>query len=178
MIFTPKIYPHPVAGMILDGRKCQTRRIVKEGELKVWLCQKETTIKMNKGKTFQEGQIHTGNAKVKWQVGRDYAVQLGRGKPCIHWCDACKELHPILLGHASDKSYPLRIKLTGICKERLLDISEEDAKKEGFENKDAFLNCFLKLYKKTKPIYVGSIKIDVPVGWNPEVWVLDFEVKK
>ena len=66
----------------------------------------------------------------------------------------------------------LRIVLTSIRKEKLLDVSEEDAKKEGFKTKGNFVKAFqtinLQAIKKKKIKYLGD--------WNPEVWVLSFSV--
>ena len=173
MIFTQKIYKRPVAEMILDGTKTCTRRLVKEGEFSMTSSgiPECNVIPMTVFKT--KGLFES--KRIKWQVGRDYAVQLGRGKPGLWYCLKCKEIaeckdyftsfgkHKCKVGHKS-----LRIKITGIRKEALLDISLKDIKKEGFSNKDEFWKAFNSVCKpKDGGLYV-----------NPDVWVLDFEVMK
>ena len=86
---------------------------------------------------------------------------------------------------------PLRIKITNIRKERLLGITEADAKKEGFSTKgietarDNFLKAFIIINWKEIPRTMKfkeamtGYKTIVDLGlWNPEVWVINFEVKK
>jgi len=90
---------------VLDGTKTQTRRPVKEGEKLVaqhWphgiYCQ-PTVIRTD----------HLGlEGRVKYQVGRTYAVQPGRGKKAVG-----------------------RIGITKIRRERLQEISYEDVAAEG-----------------------------------------------
>ena len=225
MIFSPKIYPRPVAEMILDGTKCCTRRLVKEGEtlqLEIfpegWLAQeiylqmfnKFTTgdysieeFKDNLEKKFQKGLkdfnwrkvglketgVLTKKGKVKWRVGRDYSVCLGQGKAGLWYCPKCKNYGVVCFWHKwwcrlQQGAKPLRIVLTGISKQRLLDISAEDVKKEGFKKtkvkltsetvelpaRTNFLNAIKNTYdKKFSDIWAKK--------WNPEVWVLSFSVK-
>lgn len=172
--------------------------------------------------------------KVKWQVGRDYCVSLGGGKPGLWYCPKCRtpmqlaikphpkdtyeRLHykdfPCYFPHRSKENncgeivlIPLRIAITSIKKERLLDISEADAKKEGFSGdefrrvSDDFIDAFyrinhtyapkesrlrmslkeLKNYK-FKPLKFGSYiysknYVTIVFDWNPWCWVLDFCVK-
>jgi len=67
MLFKPKL-----CEAILEGRKTQTRRVVKlppDGEV---LCSWET------GKPS-----YVWNGRVKWQIDRTYAVQPGRGKKAV-----------------------------------------------------------------------------------------------
>ncbi len=168
MIFSD-IYPRPVAEMILDKTKCQTRRLVKEGDYEVT------------NPITAKGITHVVNSKLRWQVGRDYAVQLGRGKHGLFYCKNCtKGDCEDAFSHVAAQT-PLRIKITSIRKERLLDISEEDAKKEGFKDRQDFFLAFCKIAekqikensdRKENPLYVSLCR------WNPEVWVLDFEVLK
>lgn len=178
MIFSNKIYPKPVAELILSGKKTCTRRLVKEGEYLVKL------IKDNKILSVE----HWG--RIKWQVGRDVSVQLGRGKYGLYCCLKCGfnwQMSKAKLGKygslvmcltcAEKKkvSYlePLRIKITGIRKERLQNIQESDAKKEGFEGIETFLDAFYSLNSPVKKLSNGKFEMK-----DLEVWVLDFSVKK
>ena len=192
--------------MILDGTKCQTRRLVKESEFAGGWSNLETFT----GETQKVTTVYGSKNTIKWQVGQDYAVQL-KGSRGLWCCPICKKIfrkknenrNPFLCDDESchdnfsfeqRRLIPLRFEITGIRKERLLDISEEDAKKEGFEldndkysARENFFTAFTKANWKTIPAKfkeyrVNSIK---KLGkqanlykWNPEVWVLDFEVMK
>lgn len=59
---------------------------------------------------------------LKWKVGKDYAIVPGRGQKGVG-----------------------RVLITAIRLEALEQISEEDARDEGFENKQAFLAAFLSI---------------------------------
>lgn len=74
-----------------------------------------------------------------YRVGQDYAVQPGRGKPQV-----------------------ARILITWIQRQRLGDISEDDARCEGFPGSAAFIDYWTKLY--------GVFDPDILV------WVLCFEL--
>ena len=177
MIFTDKIYPRPVAEMILNGSKCQTRRLVKAGQETDSFPEKDSEwFRKNNIPTYAISvpendfyRVLTKTGKVKWQVGQDYAVQLGRGKVGLYYPHPCNGILT-----------PLRIKITSIPKERLLDITEEDAKKEGFKNRQAFLYAFFKLQLKgrKKTVSLHEFFNGKMPNFNPEVWVINFEVKK
>jgi len=188
MIFKPEFIPK-----IINQTKVQTRRLVKEGEAAEEMCDVN-------GKNKSIFAV-THHGKIKWQVGKDYAVQPGRGKPGVWFCNSCGEFGT--KDCSSDDSWrekgvatclsgvwkPLRIKITSIRKEKLLDITEEDAKKEGLkraEGEDAieerhlFFRVFWKINKDKLPEKIKKKKLsywfDALNEWNPEVWVIDFEV--
>ena len=121
MIFKKELIP-----LILNGKKTQTRRLVK-------------------------------NDKPRWKVGNTYAVQDGRGRPAI-----------------------CRIKILSIKKEKLLDIDEKDAKREGCYNRVSFLYTFYYLNKLVKNYIhlIGHPDSFAGKKWNPDVWILDFELVK
>ena len=219
---------------ILAERKTQTRRLVKEDDWYHWEAKNDLDTA---GSTdFIKGKKLIGIGKIgslKWRIGWDYAVQTGRGKKGLEHCPRCKifvwyekgryrasDGNDWSVGYYTEKNekmckncltriVPLRIKLTGIRKERLLDISEEDAKKEVSRTKRDYLKKFYELYvnysfntefekgtidyesalKKVKEIRkkareslemlsLAIVPDDPMFYWNPEIWVLDFEVKK
>ena len=209
---------------ILSGRKTTTRRLVKEGETLIGknsnypsVCTGIITSKMQ-GEIFH----NIDKMRVKWQVGKDYAVQSKRGGKGLLYCSECKYVNlfnptrydlefkrmelpsklcpncnsidfPIKATHIMN---PLRVVVTGIRKEKLLDISEEDAKKEGYKTIREFYNAFceingkeplsefdyLQLYYNPKRLLICSSldnlnKVNYyKLAWNPFVWVIEFGV--
>lgn len=164
MIFTPE---H--CKKILAGQKTQTRRLVKKGDGWVFdaapLGPYEADIDPH-----QIGMGHPVDAvfseyraREKWRVGRDYAIQPGRGKKSVG-----------------------RFRITGIRRERLQDISSQDAIAEGatliFAGLDAENRILLDgPLSPTVEEYRGvwnTINKCPGTRWedNPEVWVLEFEL--
>lgn len=169
MIFTPE---H--VRLIVEGRKTQTRRVVKSGEeLRQWDVDTPMVYYVDDGWCGHEGPgpaCYPG--RVKWVVGRTYAVQPGRGKPAV-----------------------ARIRITDIRQERLQDISEEDAAAEGVicpgcgDTGWILLRpsnpwsgpsehpCDCNLVKEYAKVW-DRINKRKGTRWqdNPLVWALDFEV--
>lgn len=185
MIFTNKIYPRPVAEMILDRTKTQTRRLVEEGDEGIYfsgkLPDKLNYLKVN----FKGGRL-------KWKVGQDYSVQPGRGKAGLWYCPKCKYVFddrlPMICYECEQGSIPfkpLRIKITDIRKEHLCNISEEDAIAEGTGSGDSLRTANQK-YVETFITKVAWNKVPtdlkkrfgkerafcIATRWNPKVWVL------
>jgi hypothetical protein len=160
MIFSEK----SIEGL-LSGSKTQTRRLVKE-------------------KDFIEAIDITKKVKlsgrIKWQVGRDYAVQTGRGKKglMINYVSGFVKEFEDVRGSEMDTSKPLRVVVTGIRKEKLLDISLEDAKREGYDSVDSFGKAFCDLNKiEYVRITINNV-VEVRPTSNPFVWVLDLKIKE
>ena len=176
MLFKPDLIEK-----IVSGEKTATRRIVKEGEKRI-----------GNGIEVPISTIYTDPSRIKWQVGKDYAVQPKRGAKCVWWCRKTKQIKTdkiVLSKEEKEKRdmdlliydyaeterlwQPLRIRITRIEKQKLLDVTEEEGKKEGFlkdkysSASNNFLNYFWKINNKHP-------KED----WNPDVWVLEFEVVK
>jgi hypothetical protein len=184
---------------IISGQKTQTRRLVKPGEY-TWICGR-----------FEDGSpayssVHHESHRVRFERGKTYAVQQKRGKPAL-WIrpdgslftgvgadtinefltlannqpTSIRDIPKVLRAHGYT---PLRIQITAIRRERIQDISEEDAKAEGliFEPCCGWCASTLRLYKPN-PISAyallwDSINRTKGTRWadNPAVWVLTFKV--
>lgn len=143
---------------IKAGRKTQTRRVAKPTEICVtenngWLYEydhddfsvpdAEHITRVEIGEVGMLGRL-------KWEVGRTYAICPGRGKPSVG-----------------------RIRLTGIRRERLHQIDDEAAIAEGVNPHNAEVlgytprAAFEEVWKE----------INGAKSWNdnPPVWVLTFE---
>ena len=166
---------------VLNGTKTQTRRLVKPNELAsgsrgggqhwihaVWI----DTKGVHDRRFEQHGFIRCSLVvleslyRLKWAVGKGffadktYAVQPGRGKKAVG-----------------------RIRITEIRRERVQDISEEDAQREGWDMSNMNSHSRYDPVTMTKAIewFHGlwdSIHKKPGTRWtdNPEVWVLTFEV--
>lgn len=191
------------AGMwraILDGTKTQTRRLVKPRE-----------VSRDGYKTVAKSWVHvvlgiTGHRAwvpyyPKWQVGRTYAIQPGRGKPAI-WLGPGGTPYDTPLAEYLRKAESgtralwgprvkrwlhehgyreARIRITAIRKERLQEIScggyvyRSDIQQEGCP----FVNDPNQMGLDEVEWFIelwDSINAKNGDRWadNPEVWVLDF----
>lgn len=164
---------------VLDGTKTQTRRLAipehcpwvneigENGELV-----DITHISIVKESPYGVREL--------WRVGKTYAVQPGRGRPCIHrrytyndeWTYSAGKPE----GNGGKQWTPCRIRITGIRQERLQGIATVDAIAEGCPaiHKGGILYSPIDRYADlwdsihTKP---GETWAD-----NPLVWVLEFEL--
>ncbi len=103
------IFQHTL-DQVLQQRKTQTRRIIHPHETAI------------RGK-FNCIEAVLSNDRAKWQVGKTYAVQPGRGK-----------------------SQVARICIEKINSEQITRISTQDAIAEGFENRQAFLQTWQEIH--------------------------------
>jgi hypothetical protein len=170
---------------ILDGKKTQTRRVV--NELREGLCWQDKNGDECPVMVLQ-GDVD-GPQRVKWQVGRTYAVQRKRGEPAIWWrnlydtkiVNAGKPDRFPLSHSGRDTWQQLRIRITDIRQERLHDITEGDAIAEGCEWSTYFdgvgerykspINEYAELWDSINEKTKGARWAD-----NPLVWALTFEV--
>jgi len=205
---------------IIAGKKTCTRRLVKEGE---FLCLDKIepapidALGIDKKGIYmnvvaKKASVRTKKDKIKWQMGRSYAVQSGRCKPSELFCSKCHTQVFLAKGAPGmgmdvkylckcgggdwtwgydDKNYrhwlnkakkyglktwkPLRIKIAGIRKERLLDISPQDIKKEGFNDRNEFLQAFTRINQSVYKDFKKPENINRE-WFGPDVWVLDFKI--
>lgn len=114
---------------VLSGEKTQTRRIVKPSET----CYHDSLGGVRSVYTYRGDSI----PRLKWQVGRTYAVQPGRVKAGIG-----------------------RIRITAIRKERLLELSREDEIAEGFRLEGYFFIVWNRIHNAR-----GERVLDDPEVW-------------
>jgi hypothetical protein len=163
---------------IVAGTKTQTRRIVKENEMPLtsWTPDHITDV------VIMRKNGPTTDFRLKWQVGRDYAVSPGRGKPGVWWREATKHYPPQWTEFFIDECgwNPLRIRLTAIRQEYVQDISEEDALAEGYGDWPYDPNVKHPNYFDWYRDLWQSINTRKGTRWqdNPLCWVLEFQVVK
>lgn len=142
MLFTPEN-----AVKVLDCKKTMTRRTVKDNEraIRGWIDGAYRIYGVN-----TEDKDPRGKGRIKWMVGRTYAVQPGRGKPAIG-----------------------RIRLLSIRKEPLQDINLADVIAEGgpFGYSAAYDEDYGALWDSINS--KGNQWRD-----NLDVWVLTFELAR
>lgn len=171
---------------IVAGQKTQTRRPVGF---------KDSGLFDDEIKT-----VYT-NGRIKWQVGRSYAVQYGMNLPTVVWDSAKGKALPYInyqdlmsiengLPLSEVGLYPLRIKLLDIRYEDVRNISHEDSLAEGFSDnpKLDFLYTWGGFYNKPS---LPIINIAAQTANNPnacpnklwtfddkfyQAWALSFEV--
>lgn len=180
---------------IITGTKTQTRRIVRVGE-ELW------PDYVNPQGGYSPAVVAK---RLKWQVGRDYAVSPGRGKSgvwiyrtgkAVSWLTPTRKLSRLDMDISlSDGWKPLRIRLLEIRREPLQDITEVDARAEGYpededERKCGYCDwgeqvvdpppsvaCICSPATWYRDLW-NSINTRKGTRWDdsPHVWVLEFEV--
>jgi hypothetical protein len=181
---------------IVRGEKTQTRRACREGEAIGFKFPGSSILHVPDPyhPIPDEAiirEVYTPAGRLKWQVGRDrdYAVQPGRGKPGVwwnkrdmKWALPGEDINYYTVSHQDSKWQgwqPLRIVITAIRREPLQAISDADAVVEGYP---AYWN---KPYGGERPDPIAWYRdlwdeINGRGSWdaNPDVWVLEFEVKR
>jgi hypothetical protein len=152
---------------IVRRTKTQTRRTVKVGEFLI------------------DGAVFSKSGRLKWCIGRDYAVSPGRGKHGLICNPRTGETAPGDVGRAG--FVPLRIKIDHIKSQRLHDMTESDALAEGIARSGYGFIASVDGYefgrKYKSPIFAyanlwDSINKKPGTRWedNPTVWVIHFSV--
>lgn len=189
---------------VLDESKAETRRVVKYGDMietgdeQLWFMMRSAP---RLGSMVQGGRNQIPTVvlrykykpyRIKWQVGRTYAVQPGRGKPAI-WIPSEGALIGDPLAEYVQKAESTRatwgpkvkewlrlkgyrearIRITEIRRERLWEISLADIKAEGIRSwsPDGMLQRL-----EWRALW-DSINAKKGDRWseNPLTWVLTFE---
>ena len=149
------IFSNGLDDKVRDGSKTQTRRLVKEDDY-TW----------RNALSLEISSVCDQYNRLKWKVGKTYAIQSGRGKK----------------GDG-------RFRITKIRKERLQDISEEDCRAEGIIVPPAHGRFVCVIEGQTSSRYImpspipyfaelwNSIHKKKDTRWedNPLVWVLELE---
>lgn len=190
---------------IIAGRKTQTRRVCKSGEEEEVVMSDTDRVFFRHDKPYVAypvdeqraiSAVYTATGRLKWRVGNTYAVSPGRGKPCVFWNTLAPEWTDQKEGWLLIEGIwqPLHIRIAAIRQERLQDITEADARAEGWPHAD--------IYGQSEIVPIGESmtatwhKGEPPQIWyrtlwetintrkgtrwqdNPDVWVLTFEVVK
>jgi hypothetical protein len=103
---------------IKAGRKTQTRRPMKAGDVQWWDHPEIPEYEL-------KSKVYDGKGRIRWRVGHCYSICPGRGKLGIGF-----------------------IEILAIWRQPVREISEADALAEGFENREAFLAAWKALYPK------------------------------
>ena len=162
---------------ILDGLKTMTRRVIKpQPELgKPW---KHWTIDYEEmdlptglcrygviGDRLWVREKHILDSNSSRAIFSDGAELFKTGEYVEDFCNTAgvKWRSPI---HMPKWVSRIWLEVVDIKVERVFDITEEDARKEGFANRGDFLYYWNQMYKKTK----------FTTNFNPWVWVIEFKV--
>lgn len=121
---------------VLNGTKTQTRRPVKQGQHPEF-----TWIDLLTSDAVIGGVLFD-NLRTKWRVGSTYAVCPGRGQKSVG-----------------------RIRILAISRERPCNISEDDARAEGFDTRESF-------WDKLRSLYGDKVDLNKPY------WAITFELVK
>ncbi|HRO75607.1 MAG TPA: hypothetical protein PLP27_05625 [Crocinitomicaceae bacterium] len=181
----PILFSTPMVQAILEGRKTQTRRIIKPQPIKRFAQDGFSFYHIPNVGAIDETLKH--NKKAKYVVGDSLWVR-------ETWCNL-EESNPPKVEYAykaddythqpkwkpsifmPKEACRLFLKVTNVRVEKLQDISEEDAKSEG-----AFdMNCGVNgktLYKSGFQSLWESINGKESWKSNPYVWVYEFKLTK
>lgn len=186
---------------IIEEKKTQTRRPVHEGDY-TWICGQHDE------KTLHYSQVMSvtnGVHRVRFERGKTYAVQPGRGKPALFYMPGEFTLSgkneiitPLRLSTSIDEAaapvLQARIRLLEIWREDVRNISLPDSHAEGFEDEFGFLIAWCGMYdpKETiwrdkKGVFVDSVRLTIvdlrkQLARRPKTlymaWALRFELVK
>lgn len=156
----PILFSDPMVRAILDGKKTMTRRIYKPwfdswgvGD-RLWV--KETYLVARDEHSLNTKTIYAATDPNLMGIGFNYSVKCSSKTQLPLWRS------PISMPRKYSR---LLLEITDIKRESLRDISKADAKREGFDNRQDFLNYFEEINPEMK-------------GKNPDVVAIGFKVLK
>lgn len=185
----PILFIAPMVRAILEGRKTQTRRIVKPQPSMECDCEPEgySWVPMHKGRELSHHQCPYGQPGDRlwvretfsgpWCMGDTPPSKWGRSSRIWYWADGNPEegdwTRPRPSIHMPRWASRITLEITDVRVERLQDISDADALSEG-------------IYPTSTGLYAGAAKaefrklwesINGPESWsaNPWVWVIEFK---
>ena len=153
----PILFSAPMVRAILDGKKTMTRRIYKTC-FNSWQVGDRLWVK----ETYIVAQDDSNNTKIIYAATDPNLLGIG-----FNYSVKCSVKTQLPLWRPSifmpRKYSRILLEITDIKRELLRDISEADAKREGFENRQEFIDYF----EEINPVLKGQ---------NPEVLAIGFKV--
>lgn len=156
---------------VLTEQKFQTRRVVQD---------KDTISGKGKNKKVKSGK------RIKWQVGRDYAVQAGRGMPTLWWSRRERDGAVLVAEEEKEGYIEARIEITDIRREDVREISAADVIAEGFRSHTGFYQTWCEMhdvtaYRQIKGMTVYEFdKVRRVLSDRPDehydAWVIEFKL--
>jgi hypothetical protein len=186
----PILFSTPMVQAILEGRKTMTRRVVKglpKGTHEVWFDGGEWIVENELGQCWVNGKLKCpyGQRGDRLWVRETYLANTENdSRPYTYKAD----WHDSILNHPKNKGIWLSplfmpkaaarlwLEITNIRVERLRDISEEDAQKEGVTMSGCQINSADGSYLFSYLFFALWSKIngEESLKQNPWVWVIEF----
>lgn len=152
----PILFSSPMVRAILDGKKTMTRRIYKTC-FYTWQVGDRIWVK----ETYLVAHDDSNNTKIIYAATDPNLMGMG-----FNYSVKCSSKTQLPLWKPSifmpRKYSRITLEITDIKRELLRDISEADSKREGFENRQEFLDYFDEINPEMK-------------GQNPEVVAIGFK---
>lgn len=208
VIAKPILFNTEMARAIMDGRKTQTRRVIKPQPT----CEKDGTFQWGNWTWMGNGPITGIENSAPYKAGDFLYVRETWGcytrewqdalyfvyksdypdgaegywyePEHINWCDLPKWRPSIHMPKAAARTF---LQITGVKAERLQKIDEEGAKAEGAINSVGFINSPENEYNRIHSarehfvnIWNSTVKkSDLPLyGWDANPWVWAYDFKK
>lgn len=196
MSIKPILFNTEMVKAILDGRKTCTRRLVKflSGKNPQWTGYVKDGLMLYNGKNepcVRKAPCNVGDILYVRETWHKYTKRVGNGESChlaefygykasiANSEDANEPWKPSI--HMPKEATRIWLKVTDVRVERLQDITDKDAEREGAQPDDPFdydvdkwpnLEYFKEIWNST----IKKSDLDT-YGWeaNPYVWVIEFE---